>query len=135
MMNYSHLTGTNSVQFLQISNLGPSIKKSLNLLASICLNRKRKEKEEKVSLSRLTPGGNQLRCIQKRATTCRWVSVSWDRTTLALPVALCLHLTTQSTVLYLFLRLLLLAGCWWLLGHTQLGGHGGRVLAADRAAG
>lgn len=44
-------------------------------------------------------------------------------------------LKPEVTVLYLFLRLLLLAGFRWVLGHTQLGGHSGRVLTADRAAG
>lgn len=46
-----------------------------------------------------------------------------------------IHFKLRSAVLYLFLRLLLLAGCWRVFGHTQLGGHSGRVLAADRSAG
>lgn len=37
----------------------------------------------------------------------------------------------RSAMLYLFLGLLLLAVCGRLLGHTQLGCHGGRVLTAD----
>lgn len=36
---------------------------------------------------------------------------------------------------YLLLRLLLLGGCWWVLGDAQLGGHGSGVLAADGTAG
>lgn len=117
-------------------------KKCLNmpLLLSICSKRKLIDREEKVSLCRLTPGGAAVTSDVNRKQNmsvdfCIWgqnhTSSSWC-VVFKLP---CLHLTTQSTVLYLFLWLLLLAGCWWLLGHTQLGGHSGRVLAADRAAG
>lgn len=41
----------------------------------------------------------------------------------------------RQKVSYLLLRLLLLGGCWWLLGDAQLGGHGCGVLAADGTAG